>query len=243
MEFTDKEYWADYWKKYTPIVVKKDILFSDLLDQMPEGGLSCLEIGGFPGSYCIYMHKYKHYDSTLLDFYINDDIMDKTLHTNGVQRNDIEVIQGDVFETKIEKQFDLVMSYGFIEHFGDTQAILKKHFDFLKKGGRFLITLPNLKGLLGKITRKFDHDAYITHNIDSMDIGHLKNILIKTGVEQFDVFYYGAPYLYINSNAKVSERTRKLVNSLSSIMCRTLPRVGLHKNKWFSPNIVILGKK
>ncbi len=243
MEFTDKDYWADYWKKYTPFVVRKDILFSDLLDQMPDGDLSCLEIGGFPGSYCIYMHQYKHYASTLLDFYINDDIMNRTLQLNAVEKKDIEVIQGNVFEVNIEKQFDLVMSFGFIEHFSDTEAILKKHFDFLKKGGSFLITLPNLKGLLGKITKKFDYDAFITHNLESMDIAHLKDILRKTGVAHFDVFYYGPPYLYINSNADPSDTTRALVSTLSSIMCKTLPKVGLHRNKWFSPNIVIIGKK
>ncbi len=243
MEFTDKDYWADYWKKYTPFVVRKDILFSDLLDQMPDGDLSCLEIGGFPGSYGIYMHQYKHYASTLLDFYINDDIMNRTLQLNAVEKKDIEVIQGNVFEVNIEKQFDLVMSFGFIEHFSDTEAILKKHFDFLKKGGSFLITLPNLKGLLGKITKKFDYDAFITHNLESMDIAHLKDILRKTGVAHFDVFYYGPPYLYINSNADPSDTTRALVSTLSSIMCKTLPKVGLHRNKWFSPNIVIIGKK
>jgi 2-polyprenyl-3-methyl-5-hydroxy-6-metoxy-1,4-benzoquinol methylase len=41
--------------------------------------------------------------------------------------------------------FDVVLSGGFIEHFTDVAAIVQKHLQLLKPGGRLVVMIPNLK--------------------------------------------------------------------------------------------------
>lgn len=243
MNYTDKDYWSNYWRHFKPEIINENILFHDILKELPKGNLKCLEIGGFPGTYSIFLKKFKGFRPTLLDFYIDNSILERIMILNDLDLNDIEAIQGDIFKTKEEPEFDVVMSFGFIEHFEDTRLIIEKHLNFLKKGGSFLITLPNLRGVLGFITKKFDIESYKTHNIQSMNLKKLNYIIRELNIEKFEIKYYGQPYLYLNKHVKISEQRKKIILLLSKMFCKVLPKLGLHKNKIFSPNIVISGIK
>ena len=103
-----------------------------------------------------------------------------------------------MFNYEVEKKYDLVLSCGLIEHFEDTKAIIKSHIQFLNKGGKLLITLPNFTGVNGWVQQKFDNENYLKHNIKSMDPVllsqiakelHLKNIKVYYRIE---VFFYAA---------------------------------------------------
>ena len=47
---------------------------------------------------------------------------------------------------KIKNYFDIVLSYGFIEHILPPEKAIQLHLDLVKKGGYIVIQLPRFKG-------------------------------------------------------------------------------------------------
>jgi len=59
-----------------------------------------------------------------------------------------DIICGDILKCPIRSEkFDIVFSFGLIEHFDNPNNILKKHVDLLKLGGLLICIVPNVCGL------------------------------------------------------------------------------------------------
>ncbi len=96
------------------------------------------------------------------------------------QNGDIDdLVVGDVFEysTKVfSERFDLLGSYGFLEHFTNPGDILKRWVEVIKPGGMVVTTIPNLFSINGKIFKKFDpefweqHVAYTAEDVHEMHL-------------------------------------------------------------------------
>lgn len=72
----------------------------------------------------------------------------------------------NVFETSFaEESFDVVYSAGVIEHFEDPSDLVRIHTRLVKPGGLALITIPNLRGLYGRLASQETLDI---HNLDIM---------------------------------------------------------------------------
>jgi SAM-dependent methyltransferase len=59
--------------------------------------------------------------------------------------------------------FDVVLSFGFIEHFADVPAVLSAMAGALRPGGVLLATIPNLAGAYGPIQRAIDEQVWRKH--------------------------------------------------------------------------------
>lgn len=57
-------------------------------------------------------------------------------------KNSIEYCIQDVFRYETEKRFDIVCSFGLIEHFVEKNEVMEAHKKFLKKGGYAIILAP-----------------------------------------------------------------------------------------------------
>jgi len=70
------------------------------------------------------------------------------LATNEIRFNKIE--KGDVLEymRTSDDRYDLVCSFGFIEHFENFLEIIALHDKILKQGGQLIITTPHFKGAI-----------------------------------------------------------------------------------------------
>src|SRR4030042_3213015 len=123
----------------------KSILFGDLFSKYfkKSKNKSCLEIGCVPGRFLAYICKNFGYFPEGID-YIKDTrkITGATLSLNGLHK--FEIYEGDFIKWEIPKQYDLVCSFGFIEHFeGDlNKQIVKKHIKLLKPGGKLIMDIP-----------------------------------------------------------------------------------------------------
>ena len=60
-------------------------------------------------------------------------------------------------------QYDLVMSFGVVEHFKDTTACLKACAAFVKPGGQMFTMIPNMTGLVGSLQKIIDRNVYDIH--------------------------------------------------------------------------------
>ncbi|MEO6148792.1 MAG: methyltransferase domain-containing protein, partial [Mucilaginibacter sp.] len=171
---TDRSFWQSFWESKTGLIfpIKADYVFGDIIGPLiaEKRIKTAIELGGFPGYYAIYLKKYQKLDTTLFDYYIHPGIIKQLLNTNGLTESDITIIEADLFNYTPEKQYDLVTSFGLIEHFNDTKAIIETHLQFLKPGGALFITLPNFTGVNGWVQRSFDIENYNKHNINSMNL-------------------------------------------------------------------------
>jgi trans-aconitate methyltransferase len=245
-ELTDKAFWANYWESKTGLAftVPPDYTFYKLLGEIVAGSKpeSAIELGGFPGYYAIFLKKYFGLNATLFDYYVHPGVLKEVLMANQLSEKDVNVIEGDLFNYQPQKQYDLVLSCGLIEHFNDTWDIIEKHLSFLKPGGTLLITLPNFTGVNGWMQRKFDLSNYEKHNISSMDPQLLAAYCKELGLKNVQAYYYGKFSIWLENRAQQSALVKAFMKVLwltGKIATKIIPV----ESKGLSPYIVLRAVK
>jgi SAM-dependent methyltransferase len=76
-----------------------------------------------------------------------------------------EVVCADLFEPPPELlgRFDIVVSFGVVEHFHDTASCVAACARLLARDGRMITTIPNMRGTLGGLQRVLDPRVYRMH--------------------------------------------------------------------------------
>ncbi len=200
-------------------------------------GSSFIEIGGFPGIFAAYFYKRGIRDVSILDFHMNESIVRKLEKQNGLSQNTIQCIQTDFFSFESEKKYDIVFSSGFIEHFQDTADVIRRHVNLMSKNGQLLILIPNFLGLNGKIQARYDKENLDSHNLKSMEINYLKEIMKPYGFYEFSVEYIGKPMVWLEPKPE-NNNYRGKVKALSYFL-KLFPV----KGRLLSPFIAIYARK
>lgn len=236
-KLSSKEDWKTHWKEFQ-IGDIKYIRFDNITTDFPTGG-TFIEVGGFPGLYSAWFNKKFGYNPTLLDFFVKNEIISRVEETNGLKPGTIEVIEADFFSFETDKKYDVVFSWGFIEHFNDIQDVVDRHYRLLSKNGHLLIGLPNFKGISGFFTRLVDKEFLKIHNLECMEIDYLTRICKQLNIQDFEVFYYGKPKIWLNASSPYNNSFfRKLVWGVNMII-RHIPI----KGRLISPHLIIKAKK
>jgi len=240
-ELTNKKFWSEYWMKKNKIdcsIIPETFLFHDVLNEyVPKTKkIKFLEIGGYPGQWAIFFAKYWRADSTLLDRYVDMKVIKSLSKVNDVEN--INVIEGDVFDLAVETKFDVVMSAGFIEHFSDVNSVVDRHVQFLKPNGTLVLTVPNLLGLNGLLQKTFDKKNYEIHYLETMCEQNLEKIIKSQNLEIVYIGYYGKFGLWLEDIMNKPKWLRLLVR-LSDKLGRILVRFN---SKIFSPHLVVIAR-
>jgi 2-polyprenyl-3-methyl-5-hydroxy-6-metoxy-1,4-benzoquinol methylase len=245
-ELTDKAFWSRYWesKKNLAVAITPQYTFYKILNALvAKNNLkTAIELGGFPGYYAIYLHKYQQLKTTLFDFFVHQEILGTVLQANQLKTNDIEVIEGDLFQYHPLVQYDLVLSCGLIEHFNDTKDIISKHLHFLKPGGTLFLTLPNFRGINGIIQQQFDQANYSKHNIACMDPELLHKICEDLGLKAVKAQFYGHFSVWLE-NQEEKSNVAKLITKLTWVMGKVITKIIPFESKMLSPYIVVQAQK
>lgn len=239
---TDRSFWKAFWESRKGLIfyIKPNYVFGDILARLisEKNIKDAIELGGFPGYYATYLKKYQKLDTTLFDYYIHQELINKLLEKNGLKPGDIHVIEADLFNYRPEKLYDMVLSFGLIEHFNDTKAIIETHLQFLKPGGVLFITLPNFKSVNGWVQRKFDKENYDKHNINSMDLELLKKSCQQLGLKEIESYYHGRFTVWLENKSEQSKMAKVIVKAIwwaGKIATRVVPV----ESKSLSPYIVL----
>ncbi len=129
---------------------------------LPERPGQLVEVGAAPGRFLGYFHRYFGYDVTGVD---NSPTGVRTMAEN-MARWGIggEVVLQDVFEyCGGSKRFDVVASFGFVEHFVDWPGVVSALGSILASGGVMVTSIPNMRGLNGLISRSIRPHVYRAH--------------------------------------------------------------------------------
>ena len=234
---TDRSFWKTYWKNYQYGKVPQKMFFDRFLPK-DLNHKSFIEIGGFPGTMSAYFHQKYGCSVSLLDFYIDEEMVRETERVNDIKPDTIACIEQDFFNFSTDGKYDIVFSLGFIEHFNDTRDVILRHVDLLASGGLLLIVLPNLLGLNGWIQRRFDKENYDAHNLKSMEIDRLKKIMATFSLKDLRVEYTRKPIVWLEPKAKTSLMIRWMVKMMSYAI-----KLFSVKGKFLSPYIVIAARK
>ncbi|MFT4804754.1 MAG: cyclopropane fatty-acyl-phospholipid synthase-like methyltransferase [Psychroserpens sp.] len=246
MNLTDRAFWLNYWenKKNLALEVSERYILSSYLKKFKEENdiKSAIEIGGFPGYYSIYLKKWLNVDTTLLDYVIHPDVLDEVMAKNAMTKEEITLIETDLFKFDPKEKYDLVMSVGVIEHFADTKNIVEMHTKFMAVDGVLFVNIPNFTGFNGWLQRTFDPEIYAVHNISSMNIGLLKGICEELQLKNITVEYYGGFMMWLE-NLHTKSFFFKLAFKTTWFILKVISKIIPLESKIFSPYINIVAYK
>jgi SAM-dependent methyltransferase len=140
----------------------------------PNTAGTFLEVGAYPGKYLWYFHNYYGYAPWGVEYVEScaREAQQMLTAANVPGR----IIIDDFFNLKKEswghpQGWDLVASFGFVEHFKKPIAVVAKHLEMTRPGGFVVVAVPNHFGWNGRILRHVDKDKWRQHN--GMSLGNL----------------------------------------------------------------------
>lgn len=103
------------------------------------------------------------------------------------------IISEDIFDFHIKKHFEVVLSFGFIEHFENEklQEALLIHLELLKPGGLLFLSMPNIRYINYIFTYLFRNHILPKHNIKIMNKEFFRNFSKKYDLEILYLDYFG----------------------------------------------------
>jgi SAM-dependent methyltransferase len=138
------------------------------------------------------------------------------------------VIHGDFFDDALRARwagtFDLVASYGFIEHFSDPKDVVSKHLELLRPGGLLAVIVPNLNdsAWYGRLVRRFNPAVHAICNIQICSREALAGLVSATECDTIFCDTIGGPDIGFDPDRRWSSRSLsrffRFINPLANIL-------------------------
>lgn len=239
--YTTKKDWDIFWNGYQPKIVSH-VLFEELLRKYlkPNPSLSCIEIGCFPGEFLIFMNKNFKYKIYGIDFNIRSDTFWDNMRLNGV--SECTYYNEDFTTWNTNKRYDIVCSFGFIEHFNNYDVIIDKHLALLSEQGVLVLGCPNFRYAQYLFHFLFDRDNLKRHYLEIMSITKIREIIEKNNLSVIFIGYYRTVEFWVD---KLHQK-RGIVRIFLTLIITTakvINRVINVPNRYFSPYILCIAQK
>jgi len=208
-------------------------------------GRTSLEVGAFPGSHLLWLALDHGYRPTALDTRPEVLALPRLFAERGVE---VTAIQADFLEWSPPEPFDLVCSFGVVEHFEDFSGVIRRHWDWVKPGGYLLLTIPawspvqaGLRRLI--YTRSRWREVCTAHNLSAMNLRRLRSAVAACpGCRLMLARYTREMTFWVRTDQSgVRPWSRPLflpIRALEFVLGR------LHlSHPWFSPEVLALARK
>lgn len=110
------------------------------------------------------------------------------LYTESLRGFSPEFHRADLRHFSPDRPFDVVGSFGLLEHFEDLDEILDHHDRLLRPGGLCIVEVPNFQGVQLLYHRIFDSSDLARHNLAAMELGLYEAFAERAG---HDVLFLG----------------------------------------------------
>lgn len=230
-KLTTKEFWVQPGIQYEFSRHKShdiDTFIKKYIPKISNG--TCIEIGSYPGPH---LATFGDLGYTLngIDFH-PDNSLSLPIWLNK-ENYEVGIFQSvDFFEFETNQKYDVVASFGFIEHFINYKEVIEKHASFVANDiGYLIITTPNFRGCLQYFLHKFfDKKNLALHNTESMNPRIWKNILEEAG---FEIIYHGyfGNFWFWHGHENLPKWKKKLL----WVIERAIPRI--RRILWFQSSI------
>jgi len=241
--YTDKKFWDEYFEQYqqNPIKVGGSF-FSDIFDKYlkPDSNKSVLEIGCAGGNYLAYLAKTFGYKASGIDY---SEAITRTADLfkfNGLPEPTL--YKKDFFSWKPNIKFDVVCSFGFVEHFDNLNNVIARHANLVSPGGKIIITLPHFAHGQYLLHWLIDKDNLKKHNTKIMNLNAIKKAVENNDLKIEFLSYYKT-FGFWAENYQMST-TSRTINWLIKKMGKAVNKIfGYDRpNFLFSPHIVCVAK-
>lgn len=245
-ELSDKPHWQARFRNVL-YEVKSSCYERYFKNYLPvDSSKTCIEIGVVPGNHLIYLAKFHKYRPVGLDYVDDIGFVGDNLIFNGI--SEFELIKEDFLEWNPEKKYDIVCSFGFVEHFENYEEVIKKHMDIVKEGGYLVISVPYLKYfqfLLRKIFYKKEHLEKILsiHNLEIMNLKKLENVIISNNhFEKLFSGYICEMTIWFKPIDPFIKPNRKSMLRVLKLFEKQVNKVGF-SSRFISPAIMVIFQK
>ncbi len=210
--------------------------YKDLFERFLAPGASCFEVGFLPGDILVYLSRRFHFVANGIDLTpFKESEVRERMERNGATVG--RLINGDFLSLTPEEKYDVVCSFGFLEHFSDPEDIIRKSTEFLRPGGTLVISCPNFAGAQFIMHHWLDRENLQNHNIRAMDLGLWRRVLEKSGMRILFQGYYGTFGFWTAYSLKDSYLKRAVAYSISRI-AQAADSLIHYPNALFSPSMV-----
>lgn len=223
---TQQSHWDDAWdvsiKPRLPSRLNVGVLnITRLLKRYVKPNCRYIEIGCAPGKMLVWVARELRADVAGLD-YSEVGIRQCRALANILELK-IDLHQEDFFQHSLSlESFDVVTSFGVIEHFDDPAPVVKRHIDLVKPGGVAIITIPNYGGIYGRIQGWCDAPNLALHNTYIMTPDTLSVLVGNSAeIESVRAFAFG------NINPWMLSLEKKLPRLISKFLSLSLNTLGL----------------
>jgi len=185
-----QDYWDGLYVRRELVYMPDRVLFKDVFARVCPRGGHCFEVGCYPGDYLLYLSKTYGYVASGIDMTPQAaDELPKHCRANGVEVGDI--LQGDFFGFEPARNYDLVCSFGFIEHFVDCESVIERHARLLANGGVLFISAPNFRWIQFSLHWLLDRQNLHRHVTAAMSLSRWRRDVERLGLRVLEEGYYG----------------------------------------------------
>lgn len=189
-KLANKVFWNNYWKnsllknnyeidqekdifKYISKIIENYRKLNLINNKIP---LKVLEIGGARGNILKKIYHFNNCKIASLDFSkIGNNFLSSRLNKENIKP--YKIITADLFSYKAKREYNIVYSLGFVEHFSQLDVVIKLHLKFLKKNGVLIIGFPDLTNINGTLLKYLDKNLYEKHNTKIMEKSIFKSVI------------------------------------------------------------------
>lgn len=249
MTLTTKERWR-YVKdastrKNIETIKRREEWLTVIKKFVPETEMNYLELGCAPGQYTAALVESTAWKISGIDYSDDAELFKDTLATVGKQA---ELYHLDMFETRIDAQFDVVASVGLVEHFRGSMLdrVFALHDIYALPGGYVVIMVPNFTGFNYVWHYLFDRPDLDRHNIDTMQPVVFEWFRSRDYEVLFND-YVGVMRLWGNSGWTRYWLLAKTVAAVAVGLSKAallLDKLGIHlRGRSWSPSLLFIARK
>ncbi len=139
-------------------------------------------------------------------------------------------------------EYNVVCSFGFIEHFVDFVGVLRQQAKLVKRGGLLLVAAPNFSGLIQRVLHGvLDRENLLRHNLAAMNASSWVSAVADDGFTP--IFYgpFGGIAFWVDRERRSLIRTAGV--RVTTRLAEYLSRLRIPDCALYSPYIGLIAKR
>lgn len=247
-DMTDKSWWDHYYARAEPIDLETDdaeLNFRDVFERhlVRDPERSVLEIGCANGRYLSYLHRRFDYEPHGLDFSDGIELTAQAFARAGLARPTLH--KADLFEWDPGRKYDVVCSFGFVEHFEDLDRVIALHADLVAPRGTLIITMPHFAHAQYLLHWLLDRENLDRHNVESMYAERVRAAMEPLPFDIAECGYYQTFDFWVERDpTEMAAWERALERGIRLAGAAVVKLIGQeHPTRLFSPHLVLVAHR
>jgi SAM-dependent methyltransferase len=235
-----QSYWDDSYDGLALEYRADSVEFRELLRRHLPGGGTSFEVGIYPGPYSIFLGRELGYTVSGIDLtpFVSSRLP-QHFEAHGVAVGDL--VRGDFLEFECSERYDVVCSFGFIEHFENFEEVLRKHIALLKPHGTLVVSCPNFRGLQWVGHWLFDRENLQRHATRAMNLRRWQRVLDEHGMVRLHHGYHRTADFWVDKppRSRAGRWGARAVTGLARAVDAAVER----PNRLTSPHMVSISRR